>query len=92
MTQVDAFVSVTEAKNKLLDLIRRLQRRQQIVAITRDGVPSAVLLSVEQFEGLMETIEILSDRKTLRALKRSLSQADKGKWVPQGKVFEREGA
>jgi hypothetical protein len=28
MTQVDEFVSVTEAKNKLLDLIRRLQRRR----------------------------------------------------------------
>lgn len=92
MPQVDEFVSITEAKNKLLDLIRRLQRRQQIVAITRDGVPCAVLLSVEHFEGLVETIEIVSDRKTLRALKRSLSQAQRGQWVPQEKVFEREGA
>ena len=63
MPQVDEFVSVSEAKNKLLDLIRRMKHKQEIVAITRDGVPSAVLLSMDQFEGLMETIEILSDQK-----------------------------
>ncbi len=45
MAQVDQFVSITEAKNKLLDLVRNIKRRHQVVAITRDGVPSAVLLS-----------------------------------------------
>lgn len=52
MPHVARFVSVTEAKNRLLDLIRGLKSRQEIVAITRDGVPAAVLLSIDQFEGL----------------------------------------
>lgn len=90
MAQVDEFVSVSEAKNKLLDLIRRMKHRQEIVAITRDGVPSAVLLSMEQFEGFMETIEILSDQKSMRVLRRSLKQAEKGRWVPHEAVFGRE--
>ncbi|MDF0673076.1 MAG: type II toxin-antitoxin system Phd/YefM family antitoxin [Nitrospira sp.] len=55
MPQVDEFVSVSEAKNKLLDLIRRMKHRQEVVAIPRDGVPPAVLLSMDQFEGLTET-------------------------------------
>ena len=92
MPQVDEFVSVSEAKNKLLDLIRRMKHKQEIVAITRDGVPSAVLLSMEQFEGLMETIEILSDQKSMRALRRSLKQADKRQWIRQDEVFSREVA
>jgi antitoxin YefM len=92
MPQVDEFVSVSEAKNKLLDLIRRMKHKQEIVAITRDGVPSAVLLSMEQYEGLMETIEILSDQKSMRAIRRSLKQADKGQWVRQDEVFGREVA
>lgn len=50
MAQVDQFMSVTEAKNKLLDLIRNIKQRDQVVAITRDGVPTAVLLSMDQFE------------------------------------------
>ena len=90
MPHVDRFVSVTEAKNKLLDLIRGLKSRQEIVAITRDGVPSAVLLSMDQFEGFMETIEILSDQKTMRALRRAMKQAKAGKWVSHEAVFGRE--
>ncbi len=90
MPHVDRFVSVTEAKNKLLDLIRSLKSSQEIVAITRDGVPSAVLLSMDQFEGFMETIEILSDQKTMRALRRAMKQAKAGKWVPHETVFGRE--
>ncbi len=92
MPQVDEFVSVSEAKNKLLDLIRRLKHKQKIVAITRDGVPTAVLLSMDQFEGLMETIDILSDQKAMRSLTRSLKQAERGKWVRHESVFGREGA
>jgi len=51
-----------------------------------------VLLSMEQFEGLMETIEILSDQKSMRAIRRSLKQSDKGQWVRQDEVFSREVA
>ncbi len=87
MPRVNAFVSVSEAKNKLLDLIRRMKHKQEVVASTRDGVPSAVLLSMDQFEGLMETVEILSDQKSMRALRRSLKQAERGQWVSQRAVF-----
>jgi antitoxin YefM len=58
--------------------------------ITRDGVPAAVLLSMDQFEGLMETLEILSDPKTMRSLRRSVRQAEAGKWLPHESVFGRE--
>jgi antitoxin YefM len=40
----------------------------------------------------METIEILSDQKSMRALRKSLKQADKGQWVRHDEVFGREVA
>jgi antitoxin YefM len=91
MPHVDQFVTVSEAKNKLLDLIRSLKARQEVIAITREGVPSAVLLSMDQYEGLMETIEILSDQKTMRSLRRAMRQAKAGKWVAHEAVFGRAG-
>ena len=90
MPHVDQFVSVTEAKNKLLDLIRNLKARQEIVAITRDGVPAAVLLSMDQYEGLTETIELLSDPGAMRSLRKSLKQAKAGKWVSDEALFGRD--
>jgi antitoxin YefM len=47
---------------------------------------------MDQFEGLMETIEILSDSKSLRSIKRSLKQAEAGNWVSHEAVFGREGS
>ena len=92
MPHVDQFVSVTEAKNRLLELIRNLKAKQEIVAITRDGVPAAVLLSMDQFEGLTETIELLSDPGTMRSLGRSLKQAKAGRWVSDKALFRRDDA
>ncbi len=90
MPQVDRYISVTEAKNRLLDLIRRLKTRHEVLAITRDGVPAAVLLSMEQYGGLMETIELVADQKAMRSLSRSLKQARAGRWVSDEAVFGRE--
>jgi antitoxin YefM len=87
MPHVNAYVSVTEAKNRLLDLVRRLGKGDGVVAITRDGVPAAVLLSMRQFEGLTETLEILSDAKAMASLRRSLRQAARGKWTRHEDVF-----
>jgi len=92
MPHVDQFVSVTEAKNRLLEIIRTLKKRHDVVAITRDGVPAAVLLSMDQFEGLMETIEILGDPKTMRSFRRSVRQAKAGRWMTDAAVFGRAGA
>lgn len=87
MKEVDRFIPITEAKTRLLDLIRALKEKDDIVAITRNGVPAAVLLSVERFEGLLETIEILSDEQAMTSLRRSLREARAGRWVSHEEVF-----
>ena len=55
-------------------------------------MPAAVLLSMEQFEGLLDTIEILGDPKALQSLRRSLKQAKQGRWVSDAAVFGRARA
>lgn len=92
MKQVDHFVPITEAKNRLLQLLRELGERDEVLAITRDGVPAAVVLSPERYEGLLETIEILSDAEAMPSLQRSLKQARKGRWMSDEEVFGKEKA
>jgi len=87
MKEVDRFIPITEAKTRLLDLVRDLQAEDDIVAITKNGVPAAVLLSVEKFEGFLETIDILSDEKAMTALRRSLREARAGRWLRHDEVF-----
>ena len=90
MKEVDRFIPVTEAKNRLLDLVRDLQAKDDIVAITKNGVPAAVLLSVEKFEGFLETIDILSDERAMRSLRRSLREARAGRWLRHDEVFGKQ--
>lgn len=83
---------MSKAKNRLLRLIHELEEHQQAIALTRDGVPAAVLLSMEHFRGLLETIEILADPKALRSLRRSLKQAERGEWLSHREVFDRDSS
>ena len=87
MKEIDRFIPITEAKNRLLDLVRDLQTKDDIVAITKNGVPAAVLLGVERFEGLLETIDILSDKRAMTSLRRSLREARAGRWLSHKEVF-----
>ena len=90
MKEVDRFIPVTEAKNRLQDLVRDLQTKDDIVAITKNGVPAAVLLSVEKFEGFLETIDILSDERAMTSLRRSLREARAGRWLRHDEVFGKQ--
>lgn len=58
----------TEVKRRLLELLKRLDTERGTITITRNGVPAGVLMSVEEYESLMETLEILADAKLVRGL------------------------
>ena len=44
---------------------------------------------MEKFTGLLETLEILTDKETMKSLRRSMRQARQGKWVREEEVFGR---
>ena len=87
MQQIQDYVPVTKAKTGLLDLIRRLKDTDQAIAITKNGVPEAVLMSMKKFEGLLETLDVLSDEKAVASVRKSTQEADKGAWVDFDEVF-----
>lgn len=78
-------VGVKEAHQHLARLIRSAEDGQQIV-ITRDGVPSAVLLGAQEYNSLMATLEEMADPGALRALREA--QDD----VKAGRVYSYEEA
>lgn len=83
------YIPISKAKSDLLDIIRRLESVEDAVAVTKNGVPTAVILSMEKYEGLLETLDILSDEKTMKSLRTSMRQARRGKWLKYEEVFAR---
>ena len=66
MNDISRYVSITKAKADLLELIRQVENVDESVAITKNGVPTAVILSMEKYAGLLETLDILSDEETMK--------------------------
>ncbi len=89
MAEIQKFIPITKAKNELLEIIRQVEKEDSTIAVTKNGVPAAVILSMGEFEGLLETLDILSDEETMKSLKKSLRQGRAGKWVSYEEVFSR---
>jgi antitoxin YefM len=87
MEPIQDYIPVTKAKAALLDLIRQIEHSDETIAITKNGVPEAVLMSMRKFRGLLETLEILSDEKALKPIRKSIGEAKKGKWVDAREVL-----
>jgi antitoxin YefM len=87
METIQLYIPVTKAKATLLDLIRKIEDSNDAIAITKNGIPEAILMSMNKFNGLMETLEILSDEKAMKSIKKSIKEARKGMWVDFDKVF-----
>ncbi len=72
METIQEYIPVSKAKSGLLDLIRRIEDSDDVIAITKNGVPEAVLISMKKFKGLMETLEILADEKAMKSIRKSI--------------------
>lgn len=88
MLIIQDYIPVTKAKAAFLDIIRKIEGSEDAIAITKNGVPEAVLLSMKKFEGLLETIEILSDEKSMKSIRKSIKEAQQGKWLDYDEVFQ----
>ena len=75
MLTIQDYIPVTKAKSTFLDIIRKIEGSDDAIAITKNGVPEAVLLSMSKFEGLLETMEILSDEKAMKSIRKSIKEA-----------------
>ncbi|MBL7685677.1 MAG: type II toxin-antitoxin system Phd/YefM family antitoxin [Deltaproteobacteria bacterium] len=78
---------VTDVKQRLLELLKKVNLYHEVVTITKNGTPEGVLLSLEDFESLMETIEILGDPHLIESLKRSKKQAKQNKFYSDDEVW-----
>jgi len=68
MIDIQKIIPVTKAKKELLDIIKQMREDDSTITVTRNGVAVGVLMTPDRYEGIMETLEILADTKTLRAL------------------------
>lgn len=75
-----------EVKNRLSEIVERVEREQDRVVITKHGRPAAVMLSVDDLESLEESLAVLSDPALMASLRAGLAEHDAG----QGEVLTKD--
>lgn len=70
--------TVSEAKTHFPEIVRNANKRWQRYIVTKNGKPMVILLSVAEWEGILETLEIMRDKRLVAKLKHSLAQVRKG--------------
>ena len=70
--------TLSEVKAHLPRILTEVQELGESVIVTRSGRPAGVILPVDEYEGLMETLEILSDPQSLQSIRRGLADIENG--------------
>ena len=81
-------VSFSDARNHLNDVIDRVVQDADVTVITRRDAPDAVLMSLEHYNSLLETVHLLSSPANAARLARSLAQLRAG----EDRTRKRSGA
>jgi antitoxin YefM len=75
-------VPLAEVKNRLSEVVDRLEREHGRVVITKHGRPAAVMLSLEDLESLEETLAVLSDPGLVAAIAEADAEVAAGSTTP----------
>lgn len=78
-------VSISKAKQKLLELARRNEELGESFILVKDGTPISALLPFEEYEALLETLDILEQEPDILA---KLQAAEKGIRSGKGRVWK----
>lgn len=78
MSSAAEHLPLADVRNRLSEVVERLEREHGRVVITKHGRPAAVVLSIEDLEGLEETLEILSDPRVMRRIRKSRAEVEAG--------------
>ncbi len=71
-------IPVTELRPKLLECVSKAQKLGQEYIVTKNGKPAAVVVGYDEWESVRETLEILSDPKLMRKIRKSEAAFKKG--------------
>ena len=72
-------ISLKELRPGLPKVVDAIDRKWERYIVTKRGKPAVVMLSMDDYESLMETLDILTDPKAVTGIQRGEDDLRKGK-------------
>lgn len=89
MSDPQIIMPVTKVKQGLLEILKVMQEDGSTITLTRNGEAVGVMMTPDRYEGFIETIEILADKKVTAALKSSAEDFKTGRSYSDAEVWEK---
>ena len=64
-------LSLSEVKARLPELVAGVQEREEEVIVTKNGRPAAILMNIDEYTRLKETVDVLSDPELMSQIAES---------------------
>ncbi len=74
-------ITLKELRPKLPEVIEGIDTKLDRYIVTKRGKPVAVMLSPEDYEAMLETIEILSDKEAVKRIRQAKQEIKAGRTV-----------
>lgn len=58
MTTTQTTISISEGRRRIFDIAKEVQAPNKIYTLTSDGKPKMVMMSAEEYESMIETMEV----------------------------------
>jgi prevent-host-death family protein len=85
-------VTATDLHDRTSELTEQAMRDpEQPIVIEKHGKPAVVLVDARYFEGLIETLDLLSDPDAMESLRRGLKDERAGRLIPHAQVLKELG-
>ena len=88
MEDFQQILPITKVKRDLLNIIKSMEKDESTIALTKNGQPVSVIMTLSRYESLMETIDILSDKQILRSLEKSKEDFKSGNVLSHDEVWK----
>lgn len=74
-------VTLKKLRPGLPGIIKNIDSKLSRYIVTKRGKPVAIMMSVDDYESFLETVEILSDKDTAKRIKMAKDEIKKGKTI-----------
>lgn len=89
MPHITDAISITQARANLKQVIDSVIDDHAPVAITRRGAGAVVVMSMEDYSGLLETVHLLSNPKGAARLLSTINASGQGRVEIDGETFSK---
>lgn len=72
---------VSEAKQRFTEIVKAVEEYFDRYLVTKNGKEAAVVMSAEEYESLLETLDVLASKKEVRAIRDASAQARHGQTI-----------